>query len=181
MKIHGLAVLAAALLSACAGTPDATGEREMVGYIPAGSRLELLVPIRVPAWGDYTYIQAGQVTPLQAVVEVEPHCFLEMRTIKPVPRELQPAVFEIHKVRYLNSPIGWLPGRRFSQWNAAPPSQLFYKVMLYVQSAQEADLFRVTCQVDRYLASGRILQTDLHTREVQQALGGLFRLQPGGA
>lgn len=172
--MRNMILVACAMLAGCAGMPPA-GDAAL--DIQAGDRLVLERNLQMPPFGGMLYIQQGEPVSVRDVEELEPHCILRMRTVAEDYRNVEPDVFTITTVRHSVDDFGYLPGRIYAVDDSGGISRWFYKVDLDVNSPVQPDVMRLTCQVDRYRASGLALKKRVTRAEIQDTLRGLMRLE----
>ena len=92
-----LGMLASLGLAACQSAATATK-----GYfsspVVAGTELELVEALRIPAGRARVYLQGGEARSYSEINQYQPFCYFLMRGPSPVARDVQPATFEIRSV-----------------------------------------------------------------------------------
>jgi hypothetical protein len=168
------------LLAGCAGT---AGSRPSAGStpVPPGSVLTLHRPLELPGAGDFLYIQAGETLRLRDVQALEPHCYLETRSVPPPGYRVEPNRFTVTRVTRQTFYSGLPPAggllRVGNEGGDGSPTALYYISHFWLEPEKPTDVYRLTCQVDRLTVSAPPLAgTYVSAEEVRAALGGLFSL-----
>lgn len=175
------ALLASMILSLAvqAGTASNAAADEDSPYYtpPAGSKLLLKRGLTVPAGQASVLIQNGQVVPsFSQVSQYEPYCKLEMQRLSDSAQTVQPGEFVVNKTQRERSYHGRAPTFTPGFVYVAESIDRGHErrsTHLYLQSGQQPDVFRMTCQ--RWQDASRAKNVTL--REIRQTLGDLFSLQ----
>ena len=123
--------------------------------IPAGSKLILHQPLRIPAGKAHVVIWPGHSDPGVNVEAVA--CELEVRTLGP--GRVQPDIFDITRAEMSR------------EWISIPNIMRFYRV-LHLQSARQPDVLKLVCQD----WDGPLLGKNISIPEMRAALGDVITL-----
>ncbi len=150
---------------------------------PAGTTVTLNQSITIPGERTAVYLQGGEVRTFNEVGKYYPHCKFELRTRAPTARELQPDTFAVERVNR-ETAVSW-SGIAAPQLAAAGVGIVFgtgaegdggspetYATHLYLRSARQPDVYRLTCQQWAYPAQGEHVSIN----EMRRALGAIFTL-----
>jgi len=164
------------LLTACTNARH-YGVNSPYYLVPAGSHLTLEKTLELGPEQASVYLQYGRPVASSEVEEWAPHCFLDLRTVSSEWRQVAPGEFEIYKVTREVSPL-WVQGPTLvaSIDSGSGTSQLFYRTRFYLRSASQADVHRLSCQVDRMEAQGLSLDSHLSVADIRNTLEGVFTL-----
>ncbi len=174
-----LALLAAlAWLTLGCGSAHDYGPDSPYFRYPEGSRLRLHTALEVPAGWATLRLQHGRSVAFGAVQEQEPHCILEIDSVRPLPQRIEPDRFDIVGVQRSVSDLAAASGFFIPAAHADGdlPSQLFYKTEFRLRSARQPGVRRLLCQHDQ-LAAGAGLPRHLTLAEIRQTLGERFTLE----
>lgn len=167
-------------LAGCAGTGAIQAYQDAV-RIPAGSVLTLHRTLELPGAGDFLYLQGGHSLRLRDVQRLEPHCYLETRSVPTPGYPVAPNRFTVTRLTRdtfyagRHDPGGYL---KVNADGGGSPSSWYFITHLWLQPETATDVFRLTCQVDRLTVSAPPLdRTHLTVDEVRQALGDTFTLE----
>lgn len=176
MKIKAL-FCALPLLVACE-TPGDRGPDSPYFQYPGGSRLILTRPLEIPADWATVRLQFGRTVAFGHVQEQQPHCILEINTVRPVPQGVEPDNFTITRVQRSMSEIAAASGFfiRSAMAEDDRPTQMFYKIQFSLRSERQPGVLRLTCQHDQH-AAGIGIPRHLTLTEIRQALGDIFKLE----
>ena len=168
-------------LSACQTVPTRNKDYAHQRIGP-GSLLVLEKPLKVPAQGTSVHIQRGQPVPANGIDELSPHCIFQLWTRGEDSRRIEPDSFLVTKVRWgvrhsaLGAPVLVASGR--GDITGDSPTQLFYDTEFFLRSDTQTDVYLLTCRIDQMHAGGHAFASYLTVADVQDALNGLFRLDP---
>lgn len=165
------------LATAC-DTPRSWGPDSPYFAYPAGSQLVLHRPLEIPADWATVRLQRGRTVAFGAVQEQEPHCILEIDTVRPAPQRIEPDRFAIIGVRRSISDLAAASGFfiRAAHADSDLPAQLFYKTEFRLRSERQSGVRRLLCQHDQ-LAAGAGLPRHLTLAEIRSALGDLLTIE----
>lgn len=157
MRTKLLFAVAAALVAGCQSTAYQGNENSPFYVVPPGSRLSLTQPVVIPPDRASIYIQNGQVMPNTEVQHYAPFCKLELYSLSPNARTVQPSELQItktvqeetHGAYTSNEPLRYAQLGRFSVAQiggdgGAPPLQSF-STRMQLRSEKQPDVFRMTC------------------------------------
>jgi hypothetical protein len=168
-----LGLFALLVLSACHSTPL---PREESPYytVPIGSRLILHKDLTIPAARASIYIQGSLIATWQDVNSYHPHCIFEVYQVKDTPQHVKPGTFTIRKVRQQDL-SSVRPGTQYARLFAdADPSFLIYATIMDLESIEQPEVFRLTCQHWEIPPQS---PQHLTIRQIRTALGELFTLK----
>lgn len=172
-----------ALLSAC-GSPHVKDENSAFYSVPVGSRLVLNQDVTIDADQVAVYVQNGQLLSYDDVDKYQPNCKFELYKISSSPRTVVADTFDIVKVEdniesssiQHSTRLASLHDRKWGiniTMGGLDHSEVFnYATMLYLSSARQKDVYRMTCQywesvlVDKYLSIA----------QMRAAMGEVFTL-----
>lgn len=163
-------------------TPRGFGPETPYYHFQAGSRLVLTRTLEIPANWATVRLQHGKAVAFGHVQEHQPHCILEIDTVRAEPQRVEADEFAIVKAVRSESTLAARPMVfiRTAFADADRPAQMFYKTIFTLHSRRQPGVLRMTCQSDQY-AAGVGIPRHLTVGEIRQALGGLFTLElPGG-
>ncbi len=174
-----LAVPLVLLLTACAipGQDDINSSNFL---LPAGSYLTLNQELEIPRDDTTVYIQYGRTMSLLDLTELqewEPHCFLQLHTRSEKPQKVAPDRFEILRVKrevselWVNRPVLMAYGG-----SDGGPTQVFYRTRYFLNSPNQPDVWRLSCQIDRMEAQGLSFDRWLTLAQTRETLDGVFDL-----
>jgi hypothetical protein len=147
--------------------------------VKQGSRLVLNRALTIPPNQVSVYVQNGEVKSQPDVDFYYPNCKFELYSISEQQRRVEPDTFRVHRVvdernevslgQRTYAPLGGAVG--LSMGDA--PQVYNYTTVMYLESALQPDVFRITCQhwedvfFDKYLS----------IEQMRQAMGGVFTLE----
>lgn len=171
-------LLSALLLATACDTPRSWGPDSPYFVYPAGSRLVLHRPLEIPADWATLRLQAGRTAAFGAVQEQEPHCILQIDTVRPVPQRIEPDRFAIVGVQRSISDLAAASGFfvRAAHADSDLPAQLFYKTEFRLRSERQPGVRRLLCQHDQFVA-GAGIPRHLTLAEIRQALGDIIAIE----
>jgi hypothetical protein len=168
-------------LGACQTTPpqDANSPRFAP---PVGWTLQLNQSLTVPARASRIYFQGGKsyaapgVISFSAVDQYYPNCYLQMRSPVAEPRQLQPDIFRIERVRRTED---WVQSRPLEvamagMFRISGTGMQIYSTVLDLHSDRQPDVWRLSCQQwdEPYDAN------HVTVNQIRKALGDIFTLGP---
>lgn len=161
-------------LCACQSTPL---EREESPYYspPAGGQLILHQDLTIPAGRASVYIQGSPVTVWQNVNSYHPHCIFEVRKVLDTPQLVKAGTFAIRAVQRENYSAA-APGLQQARlmFSDGGPSYLIYATVMRLESIDQPDVYRLTCQ---HWEVPPQMPHYLTIRQMRAALGSLFTLK----
>jgi len=162
------------MLSACQMTPLRGEQAPAYMAVPVGSSLVLTRGITIPANQTSVYVQDGKLTTYSGRDQYAPNCKFELYSISDRPRAVKADTFRVTRVEHdtdyasaanlmYAGPVGYSDGG---------PLAIIYSVTFSLQSTQQPDVFRLSCE---YWADP-LSSDDLTLAEVRQSLKPLFAL-----
>lgn len=175
------------LLSAC-GSDHVKDENSAFYSVPVGSQLVLNQDVTIDADQVAIYVQNGQLLSYDDVDKYQPNCKFEVYKISSSPRTVLADSFEIIKVEdniesssiQDKTRLASLHDRKWGiniSMGGLDHSEVFnYATIMYLSSASQKDVYRMTCQywesvlVDRYLsiAQMRMAMGEIFTLKIKQ-------------
>lgn len=176
-----LLICLAALLWSC-DTPRSYGPETPYYRFPSGSQLVLNRALEIPAGWATARMQNGRVVAFGQVQEHQPHCILEINTVRTEPQRVEPDSFAIVNVQRVSSTLAVQSGFfiRAAFADTDRPGQMFYKTVFTLRSERQPGVKWMTCQSDQY-AAGIAIPRHLTVTEIRQALGEIFTLELSAA
>lgn len=159
---------------------DTKDETSPFYAVPEGSTLLLNQSLTIDGDQVATYVQDGKVMAEREVDKFRPNCKFEIYTISELQRTVAADSFEITKVvdeieTSLLESWPLLAARDgFSVVGMLDRSYMFnYATMMYLHSASQKDVYRMTCQHWEDVMRDRYLTIS----QMRQAMGEVFSLQ----
>jgi hypothetical protein len=157
-------------------TPVARDETSPLFVVPVGSTLTLHRPLRIPPNDAGVYIQYGRVLAYNQVDAYYAHCDFEVRTRRAVAQTVRPDTFGITRVVQDTSLVDsgtkqLAAGAKFRPYGDI--AHLVYATEMYLRSASQPDVLRLTCAHREPPEEG----DHLSIAQIRQALGELMSLQ----
>ncbi len=158
-------------LSACQSMP---GYRYPTGPTPLPVVTSVTLNRELHVRPDYAsvYIQSGQPRLTNSAAEYHPHCILELRTVAPVARTVQPDTFTvtgIHRDRFMAGLDGLMLASMASGGDYNP---VMSTTTLTLHSDRQPEVYRLSCQqLDEPFRAHHVTLA-----EMQQALGDVITL-----
>ena len=166
------------VLSACS-VNDSKDESSVFFVVPTGSTIVLNREVTISGDQVAVYAQDGRLMSYHEVNKYNPNCKFEIYTMSEQPRTVKPDTFEIIKVvddiessslqkstrlavQGDTLVLGWLD--RSYMFN--------YATMMYLRSAKQKDVYRMTCQHWEDLRDDRYLTV----AQMREAMGEIFTL-----
>lgn len=150
---------------------------------PAGTTVTLNQSVTIPGERTAVYLQGGEVRSFSEVSQYYPHCKFELRTRAPSVREVRPDTFTVERVNR-ETAVSWsaVIGPRLAAAGAGlvfgggtegdGGSPETYATHLYLHSANQPDVYRLTCQQWGYPPLGEHVSIN----DMRRALGAVFTL-----
>lgn len=166
------------LLAGCQAGTSLTYTRAAYEIIQPGNILTLNKELVIPANLARVYLQGGQVIPANNVDRYSPNCSLEVRTIHTSAQIILPDKFKILGVKSdeeeasVARPI--YAARGFLSNDDGPVSHENWVTHFYLQSANQPDVFRLSCAHWEDPPEAR----HLTVAEIKSAMGNYFSLLP---
>lgn len=112
------------------------------------------------------------------VQKQEPHCIVELNTVRAEPQRIDPDTFIIVRVQRSISELAAASGFfiRAAFASDTRPTQMFYKTTFTLKSDKQPGVLRMICQSDQY-AAGMGIPRHLSVPEIRRALGNIFTLE----
>lgn len=178
------AFIALALLTGLAPAADWGPDSPHYRY-PAGLTLTLHRELTVPPEAATVRLQYGRVVASNAVQEHDPHCIFELDTVRDTPQAVRPQRMWVTDARrgvttFSGMPVWPYPPFRYGRvgWNDdGGPSHIYYKTEFRLKSEVQPEVRALTCQSNQ-MAPGIAIMRHLTLREIRQALGDYFSLEP---
>ena len=168
-----LGLFALLVLCACQTTP-LPREESPYHTVPVGSLLTLHKDLTIPAERASVYIQGDPMATWQGVNSYHPHCLFEVYKVKDTPQHVKAGTFTIRKVRQQDL-SGIRPGMQYARLFAGgDPSFLIYATIMDLESIEQPEVFRLTCQ---HWEIPPQAPRHLTIRQIRTALGELFTLK----
>jgi hypothetical protein len=172
-----LVLFSALLLWGC-DTPRNYGPESPYYSFSLESRLVLNQELAIPANWATVRLQAGRVVAFGHVQEQEPHCIVEVDSVREEPQRILPDTFMIIGVQRSISELASAPGFfvRTAFANDNRPTQMFFKTTFILRSDKQPGVMRMVCQSDQY-AAGIGIPRHLTVSEIRKALGNILTLE----
>jgi hypothetical protein len=184
LKIRPLVFISAlAVLSACAINQEKDEDSPFYS-VPAGSLLVLNQDLVIAAGQVATYVQNGELMTYEQVDKYQPNCKFEVYAISEQPRTVKADTFEIIKVVDDIESSSIHHGSRLASLDEGyrginiasgmlDHSLVFnYATFMYLSSATQKDVYRITCQHWEAVREDRYLSIS----QMRQAMGNVFTL-----
>lgn len=171
-----VAIMAASTLAigGCQGGAQAkaSAEDSLFYTIPAGSRLTLNRPLTIPAGQASVYLAGGEISPLATIDPYYPHCKFEVLRIERTDQTIEPDTFTVRRVQVEEFAQHAAPVQLASLQLVDSASPEPWATHLYLESAQQPEVLRMSCQhwEDPPAAN------HLTVRQIRSALGEWFTL-----
>lgn len=161
------------------------GDEESTFFVPpVGSTLTLNRAVTIPEDETSVYLQNGKIMSFRDIDKYYPHCKFELWTRPSTPQNVQAGGFVIKRAVQDITVGARSPGRTMLAAvgigivigqggdGDGSPMQTF-ATHLYLQSPQQPDVYRMTCQQWAYLSTGEHVTVN----EIRHALGEIFTLR----
>ena len=174
------------LLAACQTPPEQGEQAPAYLAITPGSELILNQPLSIMPNSVSVYLQYGKLMGYRELDRYYANCKFELYSMSESMREVKPDRFLVARVtteeeivsrempRLAGKGIGI--GIHFGNGDGGPTA-VIYTVVIYLQSAEQPDVFRLSCQHWDDPAWG----DQLTLEDVRKALGNVFTLKIAGA
>ena len=150
-------VLVSAFITGCANVMAVKDDVDsQFFYIRPGSKLILHQDVKIPKERSHTSFQHGKV--VSGLDNYTVGCVLDVRNLGP--GVVNAGTFTISRAE------------SSQEWISRPNIMRFYRV-IYLQSAAQPDVLRLTCQD----WDGPLLGKDISVPEIREALGGYFSFE----
>ena len=166
MKKLFILILLSMLLGACQSIPT-----NNLGRLPTGTVFHLNKPLRLYPSQVAIYFQFGQIVHPNTVDDYKPNCTIEVKHKLAHEQSIQPDTFRIDKVRYQADHAGSPYYSNYASFGAAPSFQE-YATEIYLHSANQPNVYKLSCQHLEDPMDAR----HLHVTEMQQALGEIITI-----
>lgn len=166
-----------AFLWSC-NTPMDYGQDSPYYRFPENGRLVLNHALEIPANWATVRLQSGKIVAFGQVQEQEPHCIVEMDTVRSEPQRIEPDTFNIVRVQRSISQLAGASGFfiRAAHASDTQPTQMFYRTTFILKSDKQPWVLRMACQSDQY-AAGIGIPRQLSVPEIRRALGNILTLE----
>ncbi len=116
--------------------------------VQTGAVLKLAAVIEFAADSVAVYIQHGRLLPGNAVDSYKPYCILELRRKHPHPVSVTPDTFLIYRTYYESTAVLRYPMLASAARivASASVSHLVYETELFLRSARQPNVYRLTCK-----------------------------------
>jgi hypothetical protein len=144
------------------------------------SRLVQNQPLIIPPNQVAVYVQHGEVMSQPDVDFYSPNCKFELYSISEQQRRVEQDTYKVHRVLDERNEVSSghrtyaaLGGAAGFSMGGDVPEVCNYATVMYLESAIQPDVFRITCQywedvfVDKYLS----------IEQMREAMGGVFTLE----
>jgi hypothetical protein len=160
------------LLSGCQSTP--VKDINSPYYAPpVGSILHLHTPIELQQNAINVNIQYGRIlTSYSQLDTYYPNCDFELRDKVSAPTTIQPERFKIIRVIQDTEVVLLAPVQVASSGGGSPP-HMVYQTIMYLQSAKQPNVYRMTCKHWEDPADAE----HLSIVKIRKALGKVFTLE----
>ncbi len=182
MRLMLISLGAIVLLAACQTISYEGNEASPYYLIPVGSRLTLNQELTIPADQVAVFLQDGRVVASAQVSHYGPFCKFELYTLRDVARKVTPDEFTITKtlqertlsggggpVLYGKLAVSLVAGGDVMD---SGPSIQIYSARMDLRSANQPDVFRLTCAQWGYPENQHVT-----IAEIRRALGAAFTLR----
>jgi hypothetical protein len=172
VKIPGVVGLLVLLgLTACQST--GTGK---AGYfsnpVSAGTELEVVKVLPVPAGLARVYLQGGEVLRYVDIDQYQPFCYFLMREPSPLAREIRPAVFRVLSIEFLEQDVRLATPLRLAHVGIAAtsddPGVIAYETHMLLDVSGQSGPERLVCS-GAFAAPSEA--APIRLAEMRQALG----------
>ncbi len=172
------------LLAACSAN-NTKDENSVFYAVSVGSVITLNQEITIAGDQVSVYVQDGEIMRYKDVNKYQPNCKFEIYTISEQPRTVQIDGFEIIKVvdeiesssLQKNIQLAVLDlavGEGYLAMGLLDHSLMFnYATMMYLNSAKQKDVYRMTCQHWEAVSDDR----HLSITQMRKAMGDIFTLE----
>lgn len=172
------------ILSAC-DSNNIKDEDSTFYAVPAGSLLVLNQQITIAGNQVAVYVQNGELLSYKEVDKYQPNCKFEVYKISDQPRTVQAGTFEIIRVvddiesSLLQTPtqlafFSNVAGQKHSAGWILDHGYMFnYATFMYLSSAKQKDVYRMTCQHWESVTDDRHLSIS----QMRSAMGEVFTLK----
>lgn len=159
-------------------TPGGYGQESPYYRYPENGRFVLNHTLEIPANWATARLQSGKVVSFGHVQEQEPHCIVELNTVRAEPQHIEPDTFIIVRVQRSISELAAASGFfiRAAFVSDNRPTQMFYKTAFTLRSDKQPGVLRMTCQSDQH-AAGMGIPRHLSVPDIRRALGNIFTLE----
>lgn len=179
-----LALIALLFLAGCASQPGTVAA-------PDRGSLTLLAALTIPPESASARLQYGQPVARNGVREYDPFCVFEIDTVSDSPQTVRPDEFQITRI---GQSIGTIADALASMpplatmFPLAPmrvglsdddlPSHIYYKTLFWLHSERQPGVRLLTCMSNQNMPGVYPFMRHLTLREMREALGSGFRLEP---
>lgn len=183
VEIFSMAVLFAAVLTACSSQPVADEDSAFYA-VPVGSRLQLHQAVTIPPDQVAVWVQDGKLLPESDVNKYRPNCKFEVYKISEQARTVAADNFEITRVEddietsalpaeVQLAALEVMLSEAYLALGALDHSEVFnYATLMYLHSERQKDVYRMTCQHWESVMDDRYLSIS----QMRQAMGEVFSL-----
>lgn len=166
------------LLAGCASTQDPGPASPYFRY-PDGTRLILNQAVEIQPGEASLRLQFGRIVPRNGVQEHEPHCILEIDTVRATVQRIEPDVFSVTRVErgVWMSALPAVGALRVGLGDSSGPTLIYYQTEFRLRSARQPGVRSLLCQSNQNAAGIHPNMRHLTLTEIRQALGAIFTLQ----
>jgi hypothetical protein len=159
-------------------------ERSPYFVVPRDSRVVLAQALTIAGGEVAVYLQDGRVMPFAKVRKYYPHCKFELYTLSAPPRTVAPDEFtvirslqeETHSAAAGLIRLARRMGAAMGDAESGGRPLVSFTTRLYLRSAQQPDVFRLSCAQWGYPPQDR----HVTIAEMRQTLGGVITLKLAG-
>ncbi len=170
----------ACLLGGCVSLASPEPASSYYAY-PSGWGLRLNRALTIPADAATVRVQYGRIVPRNGVQEHEAYCVIEVNTVRPEPRNLEPGRFEVRRVTRSVETVALTRSPLLKAGlvrDDGGPSFLYYKTTFHLVDPAQPDLRSMTCGWDQMAPGNRGMMRHLTVDEIRAALGNWLTLIP---
>lgn len=164
-------------------------ERNAAAYsrshdVPAGSRVVLQRPLKMPVGRRSLHIQHGEVTRYRSLNIYDGYCELELKTLSDTPRVIKPDTFTVtrfhQQIDYTQSSMRAAPAPRLVAMGGGGADvegdmgDIPFQSVMRLRSPRQPDVKRLTCNIWATPSEGDYLTV----KEMQDTLKGVFTIRP---
>jgi len=139
--------------------------------LPPGTQVHLNQTIKFASSQVVLYFQYGKIVPANYIDDYRPNCSLEVKHKLAHPQSFHTDTFRIVKVRYNISGSGHT-GHSYASLFAGPTHYPEYSTAIFLHSADQPNLYILTCQHLEDPDNARYLNLN----EIQEALGNIITI-----
>ena len=151
--------------------------------LPAGSRIALDRPLKMPVGRRGLHIQHGEITRYRDLNIYDGYCELVLKTLSDTPRVIKPDTFTVtrfhQQIDYTQSSMRSAPKPRFVAMGGdsdveGDMGDIPFQSVMRLHSPRQPDVERLICTIWATPAEGDYLTV----KEMQDTLTGVFTIKP---